>query len=137
MGFFKNIFKRKEGGTAIGNLLRGGASAMTGGMMGNGSGLQKWEQEQELARQRDVFDTMVIQSQTPQTDYKAIGQNLVNEVFVPAAASGSGNSPKAGESILIYSAKKHWYWVAGFLLAVIGFTWYVTKPKGNKLRLKR
>jgi len=32
MGFFKNIFKRKPGGTVVGNLVRGVADNFTGGL---------------------------------------------------------------------------------------------------------
>lgn len=32
MGFFKNIFKRKPGGTVVGNLVRGVADNFSGGL---------------------------------------------------------------------------------------------------------
>lgn len=47
MGFFGKIFKRKKGGTFVGNLIRSVSSKATGGILGNGSGLAKWEAEQE------------------------------------------------------------------------------------------
>lgn len=37
MGFLKNIFKRKVGGTFFGNLLRSVAHTATGGLLGNGA----------------------------------------------------------------------------------------------------
>ena len=47
MGFFKNIFKRKKGGTTVGNLIRGVASSVTNGAFGNGRDLSIWEAKQE------------------------------------------------------------------------------------------
>lgn len=35
-GFLKKLFKRKPGGTMIGNLLRKVSNQMTGGVLGNG-----------------------------------------------------------------------------------------------------
>lgn len=46
MGFFSNLFKRKPGGTLLGNLARGVLNKATGGILGNGSQLAKWEREQ-------------------------------------------------------------------------------------------
>lgn len=37
MGLFSNIFKKKPGGTMVGNLLRGVSSNFTGGMLGSGA----------------------------------------------------------------------------------------------------
>ncbi len=37
MGFLKNLFKKKPGGTFFGNLLRGVSSAATGGILGSGA----------------------------------------------------------------------------------------------------
>lgn len=36
MSFLKKIFKAKEGGTLVGNLIRGSASSLTGGLLGQG-----------------------------------------------------------------------------------------------------
>lgn len=135
MGFFKNIFKRKEGGTVFGNLLRGGASAMTGGMLGSGQGLAKWEQEQELKRQKGIFNDMISGGGIGNNGQQ-IGENLVNEVFVPAASTGGGNSPKVGESVVFYTLKKNWYYFVGGVVLLIGITWYVSKPKSKKSKFR-
>lgn len=47
MGFFSKLFKRKKGGTFVGNLIRGVSSKYTGGILGSGAGLAKWEAKQE------------------------------------------------------------------------------------------
>lgn len=36
MSFLKKIFKAKEGGTMVGNLLRGASNQVSGGLLGNG-----------------------------------------------------------------------------------------------------
>ena len=47
MGFLDGLFKKKRGGTFVGNLLRGGVNTVTDGLLGNGSALAKWEAEQD------------------------------------------------------------------------------------------
>lgn len=39
MGFLSNVFKKKPGGTMLGNLVRGAANKATGGVLGNGAGI--------------------------------------------------------------------------------------------------
>lgn len=39
MSFLKNIFKKKVGGTLVGNLIRIGANKLTNGILGNGAGI--------------------------------------------------------------------------------------------------
>lgn len=46
MGFFKDIFKKKKGGTFVGNLIRKTAYEASGGLFGSGKGLNKWETSQ-------------------------------------------------------------------------------------------
>jgi hypothetical protein len=52
MGFLSNLFKRKPGGTVIGNLFRGVASAASGGILGNGAMMIS----QQDADKRDLTD---------------------------------------------------------------------------------
>lgn len=53
MGFFKNIFKGKEGGTFVGNLLRKGSNWASGGLLGNGAQLAKRDRERAIAQMED------------------------------------------------------------------------------------
>lgn len=125
MGFFKNLFKRKEGGTVVGNLLRGGASAATGGILGSGAGLRKWEQEQQIERQKEI-----------NKGYQ-IGQDLVNKVAVPAMGAGNATDPTIGTSLAIEQAKRHW-WKILLALTVFGFIiWNLSKPKGQKFKFSK
>lgn len=44
MGWVSNLFRRKRGGTLVGNFIRTQARARTFGIMGRGRGLRKyWE----------------------------------------------------------------------------------------------
>jgi hypothetical protein len=52
MGFFKNLFKKKKGGTLVGNLIRGVASSASGGLLGQGRELAKWEAQQEANKSK-------------------------------------------------------------------------------------
>ncbi|ASQ41220.1 structural protein [Flavobacterium phage FLiP] len=47
MGFLKKVFKRKEGGTFLGNIIRGVASNYTGGILGSGAQMKKGPSVQE------------------------------------------------------------------------------------------
>ncbi len=121
MGFLKNIFKRKEGGTFVGNLIRGGSSAMTGGILGSGAGLNAWEQRQA-------------NQQVQQMDGKAIGQDLVRNVAVPNMVNSPGaTNPNIGESVFMETVKKRWAYGLG-AIAVIGGGFYLlgNRKKGNK-----
>lgn len=50
MSFFKNIFKKKPGGTFVGNLIRGVANKYSFGLLGNGAMMLK---EGETAQNND------------------------------------------------------------------------------------
>jgi len=74
MGFFSNIFKRKRGGTFFGNLLRGGASALSGGLLGQGNDLARWEQEQANNEAQQHFQAQ--QEQLQKNRAFQIGQGI-------------------------------------------------------------
>lgn len=123
MGFFKNIFKRKKGGTKLGNLIRGVASSSTGGMLGSGQGLARWEAKQEGREPIQALPALTSKG------YKQLGEDLINKQVVPLMANGGGNSPMIGESVLMHSLKKNWYLVAGVVIALVGGTYLLTRKK--------
>lgn len=47
MGWISDLFKRKRGGTAVGNFIRTQARARTFGILGRGRGLRKYWNEQD------------------------------------------------------------------------------------------
>ena len=138
MGFFKNIFKKKKGGTLVGNLLRGVSSAATGGILGSGAGLAKWEAEQEQKEMERLYGKASLPAVSGggvAYDGRQIGRNLVNGVVVPAAASNGGaGGSNIGENVILETLKKRWYYVLGGLIVFGGLIWYVARPKGAKFK---
>lgn len=71
MAFLKNLFKRKPGGTFVGNLIRGAANKFSGGLLGNGAMMIKPDETPQQADTRLIksvgsgvaaFDNMASQS---------------------------------------------------------------------------
>lgn len=137
MGFLSNIFKRKKGGTFVGNLLRGASSAMTGGILGNGSGLAKWEAKKEQEELEKLYGKATFPAVTGggvAYDGRQVGQNLVNGVAVPAMASGSGGTnTNAGEAVVMETLKKRWYIPTAILAALGGVAYWL----GNKGKTRK
>ena len=132
MGFFSNIFKKKKGGTAFGNLLRGTASAFTGGALGNGSQLRKWEAEQE---QKQMAQYLTPKFNPADNQHYQMANKTVNEALLPTMANNPNTDPNAGETILLTALKKYWAWVALGLTAIVAVTYYLTnRKKGGKRR---
>ena len=128
MGFFKNLFKKKKGGTFFGNLLRKGASTVTGGILGSGAGLAAWEAKQE---QKDIEAQM------------AANQNMLEKMAAQKAALN-----KAGKAVLTsdeakpltnLGAKawlaKNWKWLL-IPVAILAYM-YKSKLSGNTRGLRR
>jgi hypothetical protein len=131
MGFFKNIFKRKKGGTKVGNFLRGSASAMSGGLLGSGQGLAKWEAEQR----GQISPVSTIQPSQPFFSSPAYqgGQSLVNNTIPQMATSGNTPpSPTVGSSIMRESLKKKWHVILLVAGALVGATYFITRKKGGR-----
>ena len=109
MAFLGGLFKRKPGGTLIGNLFRKVANAATGGILGNGAGMIT--QEEADARDLNDYDFFakygynkpgavnpVNQGQTGPTYtpvYNGTGNTGVNN---QTNNNGAQNSPGAGEA---------------------------------------
>ncbi len=129
MGFFKNLFKRKPGGTALGNLIRGGASAVSGGMLGSGAGLHRWEESQGILAQNEALASM-------SKAQEQAGQNLINKVAVPYMGDSPSNQPKIGESVFLHSVKKEWWKILIGLAVFGGIIYYISKPKSKSNRFK-
>lgn len=128
MGFFKNIFGHKKGGSFVGNALRGASSAFTGGLLGSGAGLANWEQSQAIEEAKDE----IVASNTG----REVGRNVVEKVLAPAVASGPSNQPKIGQSIFLESLKKYWYFIVLGIVAIVLTMWLILKPKNNHKRIK-
>lgn len=112
---FKDLFKKKEGGTFVGNLIRGAANKATGGMLGNGVMLSKNATE-------------------------AIATGVGAGV---AAANATADKPKVDtskmkwkEALALGYAKQYilqrWYYIA-IPVVILGIVvWYFIKKAKNK-----
>lgn len=131
MGFLSGLFKRKKGGTKLGNMLRGVASTATGGLLGSGAGLKAWEESQNLSEIQDL-KMQLMKANQPNKGFQA-GQNFVTKVALPLTEGGQPN-PTIGQSVLTESLKKNWYFIAGGVLALVAGMYFIMKPKSKKVK---
>lgn len=102
MGFLKDLFKRKPGGTLLGNTLRGVTRSLTGGLLGNGA----------LMISQEEYDRKNGNSQS-NPNLEALG-NLVKESAM--------NTPQAEEEkkkAILDMLKKYWYVPAALLSLIV------------------
>lgn len=132
MGFLSNIFKKKKGGTFVGNLLRGASSSVTGGILGSGAGLAKWEAEQAQKEQDAYYQQLSKQ----QIDARQLGQDLVNKVAVPNMAGGGANQPNIGQNVFMETVKQKWYWFVAAAAGIFGGAYLIAKNGGKNKRVK-
>lgn len=123
MGFFKNLFKKKKGGTLLGNLVRGVANKASGGILGNGVQLAKNDAKIE---QREYNQAVQVEAQRQLAKNPAFqaGQTATSKITIPGVPS----IPSESKMDLKAYAKKYWGYAVG-ALAVIGGIVYVTKSK--------
>lgn len=103
---FKDLFKRKEGGTVVGNLLRGALNNVSGGLLGNG-----------------VF--MLKDGQTEEQNQKQIEQAVINGIIAANATNTQNN---------MLNNLTNWVKTNKLLAAVIGVgiavaAYFIFKPK--------
>ena len=139
MGFFKKLFKKKRGGSFVGNLIRGVASNATGGILGSGAGLAKWEAKQD------------------QKEYDAALQKAVNEKLQQNAAfikgqqtaqnNGLSNIPdryldtpqgkKAKNTVVKSWFKDNWWKVVIPAVALLFGVFHFAKKSAQKPKTRR
>jgi hypothetical protein len=134
MGFFKKLFKRKKGGTMFGNLLRGAASAATGGVLGSGAGLAAWEAKQENSDPANALRTFNLTGSMPAqgNNGRQIGRDLLNNVIIPNTGNGTQTNSTMGASIMTAQMKKKWYIPVGIILLVISATYFIVNGRKGK-----
>lgn len=119
---FKDIFKRKEGGTLLGNMVRGVVNNASGGLLGNGALMLKPGQT-------------VAANNTAAA--KAVGASAVT--FNAVAGTSSGAAPASGSfgasvksGAVLQWIKEHWYIVA---LPVVGvLAWFIVRKNKKHSR---
>ena len=144
MSFFKKLFKRKKGGTFIGNLIRGVANKATGGILGNGVGLAKWEAKQEKKEYnkavQDEVNKRLKQSQAYNQGVNYGGQAMgqltpMTQPYVGGLAPKSYTNETAATTTSAKDwLKKNWLMIAAPLVAIVTLVLYVTKNKPKKYR---
>ena len=121
MGFFKKLFKRKKGGTLFGNLIRKVSSKATGGVLGSGSGLKRWEAEQAQKEQNQAISNAVAQATAGMkktSSFQKIGDDVMKDI----------EKEKKKEWL-----KKNWWMIAIPAVVMIGlvFALFRKDKKGN------
>lgn len=121
---FKDIFKRKEGGTILGNTFRGIVKNASGGLLGNGA-------------------LMLKPGQTAADNNKKAAQaaGAAAVAFNTTAGGSAGTSPAPGtigsevkKGAIIQYIKQYWY----FLLVLPVLVWVGSYLfKGNMKRVSR
>lgn len=130
MGFLSKIFKRKKGGTFLGNMLRGASSKLTGGILGSGAGLEAWEEGQADKEILDLKKQLMI-SKSNRLDGRALGGDIVNSTIKQGVAQPQ-NSPNAGEHIILTTLKKWWWAVSlGLIALIVGVVLLTRKSSGS------
>ncbi len=138
MGFFKNIFKKKKGGTLFGNLIRGVANKASGGVLGNGEQLAKWEAEQAQKEQEAMVQQQILNS----TAYKAgsvIGAGA--QPTIDKVANSDGVQDAKQTLIMAWLKANAMKIVLPVILLTILIIWLIrrnrTAKKGGAVRYKQ
>lgn len=107
MGLLKKVFKRKEGGTFLGNMIRKVASSYTGGILGSGAQMKKGS---KVAG--EALSQAIAQSPLPQTQEVSPAVQPINN-FLKQATSGVSVGVQAGID------DKTKYYIGGGALALV------------------
>lgn len=125
MGFLDGLFKKKRGGTFVGNLLRGAANTVSDGLIGNGAQLSKWESEQDELDYKEQYKKRK-ESLLDNPAYNIGNQigNASNKHLPPIDEDVRKNVTSNAIGVLL---KKYALYIAGGLLALILCIWFIIK----------
>lgn len=108
MGFLKNVFKRKEGGTFFGNIIRTVAKTYTGGILGSGA-----QMKQPSQPQGEMLQQAIAQSPLPAVEQPVSPMVQPINNFLKQATSGVQVGVQAGID------DKTKYYIGGGALALV------------------
>jgi hypothetical protein len=134
MGFFKKLFKRKKGGTFLGNLFRGVVNKASGGLLGNGRDLRRWEAKQEQKelekQQKMLLDQQRMQRPPDMTnsDGFRMGAQIGGKINPRSAEAPTASQTSKIKKFL----KEKWYFVVGGAALIVGLIVVVPKMLGKK-----
>lgn len=116
MSFISNLFKKKPGGTAIGNLFRKAANTATGGILGNGANMIT---QQEYDK-KNITDAEYEMKYGLTKTGQYVNNQPPNEQQKKAADATAKLSP--GEWF-----KKYWYIALGGIVGFVLLVWGIIK----------
>ena len=118
---FKDLFKRKEGGTLVGNIIRTTANSKTGGLLGNGAMMLKPGQTAQQSN-----NAMVHAAVKAVNDFQTDVKNAPNTK--PTATS-------IKDYLTLSFIKSKMAYIIGGLVVIFGVVFYfIRKNKTNKRR---
>lgn len=123
----KDLFKRKPGGTFVGNLLRGAANKASGGVLGNGAMMIT----QEQADIRDLSNDAYIAKYGKTKEGVIVAPQSVNNQI----ASVDQRFDAAGKPVLKEAAKPIWKKALSALvsgLAIAGGVWGLLRKESRR-----
>lgn len=140
MGFFKKLFRKKKGGTFFGNLFRGAANKLTGGILGSGRQLAKNDAKIEQREYQAELNRLKAQAKRQATkDFQASkAYQLGSSVASPFKGnvdklSKNSEGAKAFQNQQVGAwLKRNWWKIALPFTAIIGAVVYFARKSGTK-----
>lgn len=132
MGAFKNLFKRKEGGTPLGNTIRGILKSTTNGLLGNGLLMKKAGETKAQENDRIIQSVSAGVGATSQQNAAMGGAYVGNPT--PAEISAEKGAKKGAIGTWITN---NWKKVAAIGGGVVAFFVIVFSVLKSKKKIRR
>lgn len=110
------IFKKKPGGTFMGNIIRGAANKFSGGVLGNGAGLMQADSQQH----------------TPIVNMDAIKGNVFD-----ALGGAVDKSPTVKKALVEGVWSKYKFYILGAVATIVAITAFLVTRKKKYSAPKR
>jgi hypothetical protein len=119
MGLFKNIMKKKPGGTLVGNLVRGVANNLSGGVIG--SGVNRLPTEVSNGANLTAQNQMKVLQETA-------GKGLADSPLINGFTNQVANN--STKQVL----RKYWYILAIPVIGIPVLVWLIMRKKPQRRR---
>ncbi|MFP5081624.1 hypothetical protein [Pedobacter sp. JCM 36344] len=132
MAFLKNIFKKKEGGSFFGNILRGVGSTVAPGVLGTGKGLVPLGTAAQIAAASG--DTVKYEAEMKKLEKKApsVFSQLLGVFGGYAASTPQGQQVVKEIASETIAAKAKQIWLYAALAAAAVYFFVTNKSKKGK-----
>jgi hypothetical protein len=141
MGFLGNIFKPKAGGTKVGNLLRGVTNSVSGGTIGTGTDLIKYEVENgyrdPITGQATSKYNNEVYGMSQPTSTSPLAKLVSDKAL--AGALGTNEGKEMTQDVVVGILQKYWLYIVAAIVAIIGLVLIVknqSKSKGGRKKVK-